>query len=286
MRYTTEQRGNVSIVRIKYAKTFEQDFLLSADRHWDNPKSLQDLQLKHLDETNDRDAGIFDFGDLFCGMQGKYDKRASKSDVRPEHQRDDYLDALESTATDFFAPYATRWIHMSPGNHESGILKRCETDLTSRLVDALNLRTGSKIFRGGYSGWIHFIFEGKDRNPIHNVKLWYIHGYGGGGPVTKGVIQSNRQAVYTPDADLVVVGHIHEEWNLTIPRTRLSDDSTQYSDEQRHIRLPTYKDEYGDGYSGWHIERGGPPKPLGAAWLTFRKRANVGSIETIITRAK
>jgi hypothetical protein len=29
----------------------------------------------------------------------------------------------------------------------------------------------------------------------------------------------------------------------------------------------TYKDEYGSGLGGWHIERGAPPKPLGGYWM-------------------
>ena len=255
--YTTEQRGNVSIIRIKYRDKFEQRFLLTSDRHWDNPKSLQDLQLRHLDEAQKSAAGILDFGDLFCAMQGKYDKRANKASLRPEHQVSDYLDALVDTATPFFAPYANQIIRLCYGNHETSILERHETDLTRRLVDKLNQETGSRIHHGGYSGWVHFIFQGKNDQLTHK-KLWYIHGYGGGGPVTKGVIQSNRQAVYTPDANFVVNGHIHEEWNLTITRTRLSDQSEQSHDEQQHIRIPTYKDEYGNGFSGWHVGRGGP----------------------------
>lgn len=285
MRYTTEQRGNVSIVRIKYVKTFEQDFLFTADRHWDNPKSLQDLQIKHLDEALDRHAGVIDFGDLFCAMQGKYDKRSNKSSVRPEHQVGDYLDALVDTATIFFHPYRKNIIRLCYGNHETKILERNETDLTKRLVTALNGRRESKIHHGGYSGWVHFLFE-DETGRVDQQKLWYIHGYGGGGPVTKGVIQSNRQAVYVPDAHFVVNGHIHEEWNLTVPRTRLSDNSEQWLDEQRHIRIPTYKDEYGDGFAGWHIERGGVPKPIGAAWLTFRRRANSDEITHTLERAK
>jgi hypothetical protein len=285
MRYTTEQRGNVSIVHIKYNKAFEQDFLLTADRHHDNPKTKQELELTHLDQAVQRKAGVIDFGDLHCAMQGRYDKRASKKDVRPEHQVEDYLDALVDTSAEFYGPYAENFIRMCWGNHERSIVMRCETDLTKRLIDKLNSEYGGHIHHGGYSGWVHFIFEGKNGRVDHR-KLWYIHGYGGGGPVTKGVIQSNRQAVYTPDAEFVVNGHIHEEWNLTVTRVRLSDESEITHDEQQHIRIPTYKDEYGDGSCGWHVERGGPPKPLGACWLTFRKRANSNEITYILERAK
>ena len=29
----------------------------------------------------------------------------------------------------------------------------------------------------------------------------------------------------------------------------------------------TYKEEYGDGSKGWHVERGAPPKPVGGRIL-------------------
>ena len=64
-------------------------------------------------------------------------------------------------------------------------------------------------------------------------------------------------------------GHTHNEWIFPITRIRLKDTGTVYHDEQLHLKTPGYKEEYADGYGGWHIERGGPPKPNGAMWLRF-----------------
>ena len=61
-------------------------------------------------------------------MQGKYDPRSSKDDLRPEHQGSNYLDSLVNTAADFFEPYAKNLIMIARGNHEAAILKRQETD--------------------------------------------------------------------------------------------------------------------------------------------------------------
>jgi hypothetical protein len=270
---------------VETKSSFEQAFLLSADRHWDNPKSLQALQLKHLVEAKKRKAGIIDIGDLFCAMQGKFDRRSDKDSIRPEHMSGDYLDLLVDTATEFFGPYRENFIRLAHGNHEVGVKKNHETDLTNRLVKALNGLGGCDVHFGGISGWVHFRFLNEHRHVQHR-KLWYHHGYGGGGPVTRGVIQSNRKAVYTPDADFVVSGHIHEEWDLTIPRVRLSNGSEIYLDEQFHIQVPTYKEEYGDGSEGWHNDGGRPPKPIGAKWLVFTKEANSTEIIFRTERAK
>lgn len=243
--------------------------LLQSDVHWDNPKCDRELFKKHLDEAREKDAPILDNGDFFCAMGGKWDPRSNKSDLRPEHQRADYLDGLIDTATDFFRPYRDLLTIRGQGNHETAILKRHETNLTERLVERLRHSGAPHVKLGGFSGYVVFeVTSGGRRKPI---KLHYHHGYGGGGPVTRGVIQTNRMAVYLADAHLVWTGHTHDQWKVMIDRVRLNQDCTQVVHEpQLHFRTPSYKDEYADGFNGWHVERGGPPKPTGAAWLRIR----------------
>ncbi len=285
--YTVEQQSrNVSVVKVKYKGKFQQRFLLTGDRHWDNPLSDWSLQKRHLIQAKKYNAGVIDVGDLFCAMQGRFDKRSNKSALRPEHQVDDYLDALIRTASKFFGPYARQFILIAMGNHETKILKNHETNLTNSLVERLNEEQGSSIYNGGYSGWVVFEFEDERTGQKSTTRLWYIHGYGGGGPVTRGVIQSNRKAVYLPDAQIVLSGHTHDEWIVPISRARLDDQHIHYVDEQVHVQVPTYKNEYADGYGGWHIETGKPPKPIGALWLNFHKDDAGSSIQFDFLRAK
>ena len=258
-------------VEFKNRTDLNQWFLLSSDRHWDNPHSDWKLQKKHLDQAKERNAKVLDFGDLFCVMQGKYDRRASKSNVRPEHQNDNYLDSVVNTAVDWFSPYADMFALISEGNHESAIRRNHETDLIERFVSALNYKNGTHLTRGLYTGWVRFRFKRTSsgtKGTSRVLNLNYTHGYGGGGPVTKGVIQANRKSVYLPDADFCVSGHIHEHWLMTQPRERIANNGRCYIDEQVHVCLPTYKEEYLMGQD-FHRERGRPPKPLGAYWLRF-----------------
>lgn len=257
------------VVEHKRRADWEYWCLLTSDRHWDNPNSDRELQLKHLKEAKERNASILDFGDLFCAMQGKYDKRSNKSAVRPEHNTDNYLDALVDTAAGWFAPYAKNIVVLGVGNHESGITNRVEVNLTDRLVYALNRNPGAHVYNGGFGGWVKFRFvEGADRGRT-SIYLKYDHGYGGGGPVTKDIIQHQRRAVIFPDADIVVSGHTHDAFVAEFARSRLSEQGTVYQDIQTHIKTPTYKDDYRDGSGGWHAETGKPPKPLGGWWLRF-----------------
>jgi hypothetical protein len=147
--------------------------LLSGDRHHDNPHCRQDLERKHLEQARERDAGIIDVGDLFCAMQGKYDKRASKDSVRPENQNGHYLDSLVDCAADFYGPYSDLFAVIAPGNHDRP--SRSGTRPTSPSVCASGCghrKRGSSVQVGGYSGWVWFNI--KRGNSAHSVRLWYI----------------------------------------------------------------------------------------------------------------
>lgn len=263
---------NVLTVRLNGRGGDEFCFLLRSDAHHDNPECDQRLEEKHLKEAKERRAGIIDNGDLFCAMQGRWDKRSDKSKLRPEHREGRYLDLLVNTAAEFYEPYAENFLVIGEGNHETGILRHHETNITERLVERLNTKRKTKIQAGGYSGWIRFLCQ--CNNSRFSKKLYRYHGTGGGGPVTRGVIQTNRLAVFTPDADIVLTGHTHDSWVVPIARQRLNDAGAVYHDEQLHIRPPGYKDGWGDGYGGWEIERMLGPKPKGAHWLYIKLRSD------------
>lgn len=247
---------------------FSHPILLSSDHHWDNPHCDRDLMRQHLEEALAAGAPVNIAGDFFCAMQGKWDKRASKDDIREEHRNGNYLDRLVDTAAEWLAPYAAVLAVISPGNHETAILKHHETNLSERLVEAIRHRCPSSPVRlGGYSGYVIYRFT-IYKTQFERVHLWYHHGHGGGGPVTKGVIQTNRHAAYV-EADIIHTGHIHEAWEFPVQRIRMTDHKTISHGEQLHISTPGYKEEYADGFGGFHIEGGRPPKPVGACWVNF-----------------
>lgn len=264
---TTTPGVVVAEIPFRNNQDWEQWVLVRSDAHHDNPHTLQDWEKRHLDLAVERNAGIIDVGDLFCAMQGKYDRRSSKDDLRPEHQCGNYLDALVTTAADFYGPYAANWWMLGIGNHETAILKAHETDLTQRLAATLKDRTGCTIPVGGYRGWFVFKFQAENSDMRFSKSAYYEHGAGGGGPVTKGTIQTNRRSAYTDGADLMFTGHIHESWVLETPRQYLDAQFQWKIKDCYHVQLPTYKQEF--GATGYHNENCRPPKPLGAHWIRF-----------------
>ena len=266
----TISRPSKSVVRLgfngKMGSGWEKWFLLQSDEHWDHPKCDRKLYKEHLDEAIRRDAWIVKNGDLFCLMQGRYDKRSSRQAIRPEHATgDNYSDLILHDAVKFHKPYAHRMLTVGLGNHETAYEKKYGTNMAQQFVALLNAESGTSIQAMGYTYWLRLLVSASGKRTSLRMKC--AHGFGGGGPVTRDVIRTARMAVYLPDADIVWTGHTHDSWVVPIARERilLSDKVTM--DYQTHIKTATYKDEYGAGEGGWHVERGGPPKPIGACWL-------------------
>lgn len=249
---------------------WSQSFLLQSDNHHDSIVCNRRLEQEHLEEAIKRRAIVMMFGDILDAMQGRFDPRRSMAGLRPEYRREDYYDFVVRDCVDWFGPYAPLIGIMADGNHELAVLKNANTDLLGRLVEALNERGGQgNIKRGGYGGWVHLVFNLGNKKVLQRIK--YFHGSGGEAPVTRGAIQTNRQAVYLPDADIVVNGHSHNHYYITICRERTADDGRHYFHLQHHLRIPGYNQAYGDGMGGWEVTRGGTPKPIGAIWLKFER---------------
>lgn len=271
-----EQKG--AVTRVFFGENIgEIDLCLTSDHHYDSVHCNRDLLKSHLSEAVKRDAFIIDCGDMVDAMQGRYDNRRSYKDIRPEYVDDKYYDLIVDDAAKFYAPYSKNMLLLGRGNHDNAVVKNAGTDLLSRIAGKLR-DGGSDVLTGGYGGWIIFYF-GVNGGTRNSVKLKYFHGAGGEAPVTRGVIQTNRQAVYLPDADIVVNGHSHNEYNLSIKRERITKNGELFFDLVHFARTPGYKNDYAEGMSGWEVERGGVPKPQGCIWANISLRSNHGLIQ-------
>lgn len=250
-----------------------------SDLHWDNPHCDRDMLKRHLDYCLEEDIPVMINGDMFCLMQGRGDNRRNKSDIRPEHNNAKYLDSIVETAVDWFLPYAHIIKLVGYGNHETAIIKFQETDILQRFVDLLNYKAGSNIQTGGYGGWL-IIKQNSGWGSKYSTKVKYFHG-SGGGIVTKGAINLTRALETYENFDVFTMGHIHENSCRNDVRDTIEHHSVGgyvLKQKQLHLMLTgTYKEEYGDGSQGWHVERGAPIKPLGGRILTIKLlRATTG----------
>ena len=257
-----------------------------SDLHWDNPHCDREMLKRHLDYCLEEDIPVMINGDMFCLMQGRGDNRRNKSDIRPEHNNAKYLDSIVETAVDWFLPYAHIIKLIGYGNHETAIIKFQETDILQRFVDLLNYKAGSNIQTGGYGGWL-IVKQNSGWGSKYSSKVKYFHGSGGGGTVTKGSINLTRALETYENFDVFTMGHIHENSCRNDVRDTIEHHSVGgyvLKQKQLHLMLTgTYKEEYGDGSQGWHVERGAPIKPLGGRILTI-KLVRAGTGDRLVTK--
>lgn len=247
------------------AAGWEQWLLITSDRHWDSKHTDRSLQRKHLEQAVERDALILDLGDLFDAMQGRWDKRGGKSELDDLFAGSDYFDLLLDGAEEFFRPFAEQFLLLGTGNHETSILRHHEINLTWQLGRRLRAASKSHIHLGKYSGYVRFQFKSPGARTYRNpILFYYHHGSGGAAEVTRGVIKTNRRAVYLPDADVVVSGHTHQSWYVPIVRERVTAAGRVYQDTQHHVSVPSYKSS--SQRAGWAAEKGMAPTPVGAIW--------------------
>jgi len=267
-----EQTSN-SVITVRFddiSSGWEYWVLLRSDAHHDSPYCNRKLEKKHLEMAKERDALIMDGGDTFDAMQGKFDPRRTLEDVRPEDKVADYYGAIARHAAEDYAPYADNFVLFGKGNHETAVLDKANTCLITSLVDKLNAKRNDEwlISPGGFGGWVRFAFLA-NKTKRSSINMKYNHDGGGNAPVTRGAIKTNRQAVFLPDADIVWNGHNHQGYTIPIAKERLTPRGAVSRSVSWFLRTPGYKDEYGDGSSGYAVRMNSGPTPLGSIWLHF-----------------
>lgn len=272
----TSNKLNKLCYEFTYSKNENVEFLIASDIHFDNPKCKRELFFSHLDRIRKKGGKAYIIGDLFCFMQGKYDPRRAKGDIREEHNKNNYIDAVIDDTVNILSAYADVIVFVSDGNHETAILKNLETDTLERFVNKFNERNKTSVIKGGYRGWI-IIRKETAKNEFVSHKIYYHHGYGGGGEMTKGILQHSRMNMHIEGADAIVMGHVHESY-VQVGKTAYFDNNPNaYCEKDRvvwNIRSACYKEEFADTNGGFHIERGRPPKPLGGVYASLDVERN------------
>lgn len=248
---------------------WEQWIMACGDDHFDAKHCDRRLIKHHLDQLEERNALAINVGDTFDAMGGKWDKRSLPSDIRDEYQgKPNYLQAIAKSAGKFYAPYAHRFIAWGRGNHETKMLEKHQFDLMEEFDNAVRRENGGTINPAGYSFTVVLQINHNGTNMRKVISAH--HGHGGGGLMTFGTLSVRREQSSDPDADICVWGHIHERWSLETAKKRLVEHHGRFRhrlDPVHHVRVGAMKDEYRDRSGGWHVERGGPPKPLGWWWI-------------------
>lgn len=249
-----------------------QSMMLASDVHFDSSHCDIERFTKHLQTANDEKAPVLIAGDFFDAMQGHDDPRRSPEELKEQYAVSSYFDAITRDASNYLSQFedVPIWL-FGLGNHETAVLRKINTNLIERLAYDMRLH-GHKAESAGYWGYLRVEMDyvnGRDRQS--KTVYWY-HGVSSGAPVTKGVIQANRQSVYIHDADIVLNGHNHQAYWMPMQVERINQKTHEpYTVSVHYFRTPGYKMSPGDSKSvfGYGAERHRAPTPRGCVFVDF-----------------
>lgn len=229
-------------------KKKEFSVLWVADGHLDNPKTkvkwIKDLFKKYPE------AYIIYGGDHSDLMQGKSDRRSSKSSLKNELKESDYLNqVVDYTRANFIEPYKDRVLCFTQGNHNTAITRHLEVDLSKFMLEPYGIEL---MHTAGYIMFKYSVSKGK-RSAV--FPIYFQHAPPSGGKRSKGMLSVDLLLAQHPDVKAIISEHIHTAFitpqtveRLDIRTKRLSYQNVWY------IQAPTIKAEHEGKKSGYYHE--------------------------------
>jgi predicted phosphodiesterase len=209
----------------------KKKFLLPfGDIHIGHANSDLDLMQGYLDWAKEKDAWILLMGDLIENNN----KRSVGAGVYEQTMNpDDQVDEVIS----MLLPYKDQIVGCLTGNHEERLFKDSGLD-PSRLIAKV---LGCPYLR--YAGFLRAYVNGIP------YTIYATHG-GSGASTTSGKINAVQKLALIADADVYLMGHVHDVGDFPRSQKVYDKKSKTIIDRRQHFVLTgnylTYNDSYGE----------------------------------------
>jgi len=221
-----------------------------------------------------------DYGEFISWTDPRFDPECVDSEMTVNDMAELAAYLLKGVSQ-FLSPISSKCLGACIGNHEQKYFtSKSQTDIHTamcELIDCQNLR---------YSGWFDLFFQHMDgmtgcqlikRPKPEMVRLAgqtrlrvFVH-HGFSGAITAGgKMNALKRALDMVDADLVMLGHMHEQIAKSSIRLGVDDlCSTVTHKTSLGMVTGTYLRTYAMNQSGYGEMRGYPPTTLGATRAVF-----------------
>ena len=208
--------------------------------------------------------GMGDMWDLISWQDNRFDPEQIKGPDTRAAYFTGLASAMLQRGVERFGPIRKKCLGLLQGNHEWKFGLKNDHHLMRDLADNL------KVPFLGYSAFKDTIF----RDASREVRLrWYLH-HGAGYAQTKGG-KLNRllRFVFTREADIAVMGHVHASIDDVTPILAANDACTHLVAKNRlgvisGTYLKAYQDDP-DGSASYAERAGYEPTPLGSPVIVF-----------------
>jgi predicted phosphodiesterase len=268
-----------------------------ADIHWGNRGCSKEHLHRDIERIKHNPYALYavggDYVDFVLPGDRRFDPESIDTDIRVNDLAS-IASSLVTTLYRQFIPIAPKCIGWLYGNHDWQYLNRTgqmflHDELCSDL-DIPNMR---------YSGWADLYFVnnpqmkkaarmrmGDEPPKKYNAKLRiYIHHGAGAANTAGGKINALKRVVdNTYDADLVMMGHVHEQFAKSFTRLQPNENCTEIK-QRTTMGLITgsYLKTYDKGFTGYGEQRAYSPTTMGATraryspsehWLIVENKAD------------
>jgi len=255
-----------------------------ADIHWGNRGCAKGLLKREIDQIKHDPYALFigggDYIDAIFPGDPRFDPEAIGDDILVK-DLSHIAALLVDNLAQLFIPIVPRCLGWCYGNHELKYMTR-----TSQMFLHEEFCSDLSIPNMRYSGWmdIYFIHRPRQRYPMKMVvsmeppesydaslRVYINHGIGAA-TTAGGKINALKKLVdITYDADLVIMGHVHEQFAKAF--TRLTPDATCTEIRERvtmGMISGSYLRTYGPDHTSYGEQRGYPPTTMGATRARYK----------------
>jgi predicted phosphodiesterase len=257
----------------------------TADWHTWSKNCALELLKEDIQRIADDPMGFWLHGGDYAEFIGYQDKRFDP-EAMAEHVKVAELarigHAQAAFVRDLMLPIADKCIGVMEGNHEQKYMQRTQSrQLHSWLCEELGVpnlgystifdlcfRRNSRSTKPGV-----LLAVSPNRRNLHTSRYRVFAHHGAGYAQTPGgKLNKLIQAMdYFPRADLVLLGHVHDQKAQRMPRLGANADCTELTaHDQVGAICGSYLRTYGEGAAGYGEQKLYRPVPLGMTVITFR----------------
>jgi predicted phosphodiesterase len=149
-------------------------------------------------------------GDV-CDFVGRSDKKRFRASALAPWigvaDIDDIAAAQVRKAVEVLGPIADKCLLFLMGNHEEAIAKYQDNDVYGAMRRGLEAQGMAEGVATGYAGMLRLVWDFNSR--VNTLNVLGHHGYGGGALLGGKALRLARYMADNPDADVVLMGHVH-----------------------------------------------------------------------------
>jgi len=271
----------ILVKRLKVKASDRINIIFIGDEHIGHRNTQEDKLKKHIEYIRYKPhtywIGMGDKCEFITPRDVRWDAGGLAKWIRPEMISDlPRQQALRYIK--LFKPIANKCLGLLEGNHEYSIKSRYDFDVHSYICEELGVPNLS------YMAYIRLVFEKIRSKSRRKVDIWATHGTGYATTMS-GKVNQLQKVISSFDADVYVIGHLHQKIPLKTVKLYLDDRGKLREKTIVSCAVPSFFTTYSEESSAYTERNMLPPSATGVVKLVitpFQSRYIEGKEERVV----